>query len=104
MMWRRTKADCLTPSAEVGSSRISTRAPKYSARAMASVWRSPPDSVPTAWSVSRMSMPIRFISSWAIPAALRMSNRFSGPTPTVGSLPRKKFRVTLISGMIARSW
>ena len=49
----------LTPSAEVGSSRMRTRAPRYSARAMASVWRSPPESVPTIWSVERTSMPIR---------------------------------------------
>ena len=41
-MCRRTIAACLTPSADVGSSRMRTRAPKYSARAIASVWRSPP--------------------------------------------------------------
>ena len=37
-----------TPKALVGSSKISTLAPKWTARAMATVWRSPPDRVPTA--------------------------------------------------------
>ncbi len=104
MAWRRTIADSLTPSAEVGSSRIRTRAPKYSARAIASVWRSPPDSVPTSWSVSRTSIPMFFISSRAIRAALSLSNRLNGPNPLVGSLPRKKLRLMLISGITDRSW
>ena len=51
-----------TPSAEVGSSRISTLAPKWMARAIATDWRSPPESVPTAWVGSRMSMPMSAIA------------------------------------------
>ena len=52
-----TDAWC-TPSAEVGSSRISTLAPKYMARAIATHCRSPPDSVPTGCSASRSLMPM----------------------------------------------
>src|SRR3954447_1539773 len=55
--YRRTTPACLPPSADVGSSRMSTRAPKWTARAMATDCRSPPESVPTGWSGSRMSMP-----------------------------------------------
>ena len=51
-----------TPSAEVGSSRISTLAPKWTARAIATDCRSPPESVPTAWVGSRTSMPMSAIA------------------------------------------
>jgi hypothetical protein len=40
---RGTCDACFTPKAAVGSSRISTRAPKWTARAMARDWRAPPD-------------------------------------------------------------
>src|SRR6218665_1081836 len=92
------------PSAEVGSSRISTLAPKKPARAMATPWRSPPDKVPTACSGSRSRMPIRCISAIVTWFACRMSKRLNGPQPLVGSRPMKKLRVTDISGIIARSW
>ncbi len=49
-------------------------------------------------------MPMFFISSRAIRAAFTESKRRSGPKPTVGSLPRKKFRLMLISGITDRSW
>ncbi len=39
----------LTPSAAVGSSRMTTFEPKAAARATATPWRWPPDSVSTAW-------------------------------------------------------
>ena len=32
------------------------------------------------------------------------SKRLNGPQPLVGSVPRKKFREMLISGIMARSW
>ena len=99
-----TIPDWRTPRAEVGSSRIRTFAPKYTARAIAIAWRSPPDSVPTVWSGSRTSMPILDISSRMIRWAPLMSSRWSGPRPRVGSLPRKKLRHTDISGTVARSW
>ena len=41
-----------------GSSRISTRAPKYTARAMATHWRWPPERVPIGWLMSLTTMPI----------------------------------------------
>ena len=45
-------ADSFTPSAVVGSSRMTTRLPKAAARATATAWRWPPDSVSTAWVMS----------------------------------------------------
>ena len=79
-------------------------APKYTARAIATAWRSPPDSVPTIWSGSRTSMPILAISSRMTVLACLMSIRRSGPAPFVGSEPRKKLRQIAISGTVARSW
>ncbi len=83
---------------------MTTFAPKWMARAIATDWRSPPDSVPTGWSGSRRSMPMLAISSRVTRAASLESNRLNGPHPVVGSEPRKKFRQMLISGIIARSW
>jgi hypothetical protein len=37
-------------------------------------------------------------------SAVRTSKLRSGPNEVVGSAPRKKFRLTLRSGIIARSW
>ena len=104
MTYLSTIPDCLTPSALVGSSRMRTLAPKYTARAIETAWRSPPDSVPTVWLGSRTSMPILAISSCMTRWACLMSMRCSGPRPFVGSLPRKKLRHTLMSGTVARSW
>ena len=71
---------------------------------MATDCRSPPDSVPTGCSVSRMSMPILRSSSLAIRFALATSIQRSGPTPFLGSSPSQKLRHTDISGTTARSW
>ena len=71
---------------------------------MATDWRSPPDSVPTACSVSRMSMPILSSSSLAIRFAFGMSIHRNGPNPRRGSSPSQKLRHTDISGTTARSW
>jgi hypothetical protein len=103
-MYRSTTPACLTPSAAVGSSRISTRAPKYTARAIATDCRSPPDRVPTGCSGSRMSIPIFPSSARVMSLAVRTSYRRHGPHPLVGSDPRKKFRQIDSSGIIARSW
>jgi len=35
---------------------------------------------------------------------LSLSNRLNGANPFVGSLPRKKLRLMLISGITDRSW
>ena len=100
MTYFSTTPDCLTPSAAVGSSRISTLAPKWTAREIATHWRSPPDSVPMGWSTSRRSMPIASSSSLQVFFMNGMSIR----RPLRTSLPRKKFRQTGISGTTARSW
>src|SRR6266571_1529771 len=79
-MYFSTTPDCLTPSAAVGSSRISTLAPKCTAREIATHWRSPPDRVPMGWSTSRRSIPIAsssslhifFMAGMAIPAMKKM--------------------------------
>ena len=77
----RTIAAWWTPSAEVGSSRISTFAPKWMARAIATDWRSPPESVPTAWVGSRMSMPISAIACRETGFAFSLSKRVKGKKP-----------------------
>jgi hypothetical protein len=51
-----------------------------------------------------MSMPIASKLSRQVCFAVATSNRRNGPQPLVGSEPRKKFRHTDISGIIARSW
>src|SRR2546422_14521 len=99
-----TMPDWRTPSAEVGSSRMRTFAPKYTARAIATAWRSPPESVPTGWFGSRTSMPILPISSRITFFANPMSSLRAGPMPRVGSEPRKKLRQMDIRGTVARSW
>ena len=71
---------------------------------MATDWRSPPDSVPTNCSVSRMSMPILSSSSLATRLALGMSTQRTGQMPLLGSSPSQKLRQTDISGTTARSW
>ena len=103
-MKRRTTPASFTPSADVGSSRMTTFAPKWIARAIATDWRSPPESVPTGCDVSRRSIPIPLSASRVTRSAVFPSYVRSGPRPFVGSDPRKKFRLMLISGIIARSW
>jgi hypothetical protein len=49
-------------------------------------------------------MPIFFSSERMVFFASPMSIRRIGPTPIVGSDPRKKFRQIDISGTVARSW
>ena len=100
MMYFSTTPACLTPSAAVGSSRISTFAPKCTARAIATHCRSPPDRVPIGWSTSRRSMPMSSSSCLQVFFMEPMSIR----RPLRTSLPRKKFRHTGISGTTARSW
>ena len=49
-------------------------------------------------------MPIFLSSETIVSCAKRTSTRLSGPTPFVGSEPRKKLRQIDISGTVARSW
>ena len=47
---------------------------------------------------------MRAISSIVTRFARSLSNHLNGPTRLCGSRPIQKFRVTDISGIIARSW
>lgn len=60
----RTRADSRTPSAAVGSSRITTRLPNAAARATATPCRCPPDRVSTAWLMLLMVSSPRSESFW----------------------------------------
>src|SRR5690554_3686608 len=101
---KKKTPDCFTPRAAVGSSRTRTFAPKCTARAMATHWRSPPERVPMGWSTSRRSMPMRRSSERVVRSSRSTSMRLKGPAPLRGSEPRKKFRHTGISATTARSW
>ena len=105
MIIRNTWAASFTPRAAVGSSRIITLAPKYTARAMADTCRSPPDRLPTRRlpSVTRV-MPIACISLTTISPAVLRSNTLNGPHPLVGSRPTKNERSRLISGNVPPNW
>ena len=61
---------------------MSTRAPKWTALAIATDCRSPPDSVPTGWSTSRMSMPMaaQFLAGH-LRGPCATSKRRNGPGP-----------------------
>src|SRR6266508_2152420 len=83
-MYRSTTPACLTPRDAVGSSRMSTLAPKWTARAIATDWRSPPERVPTGWSGSRMSIPILPSSSRVVAVAYSTSYLRKVPHPFVG--------------------
>ena len=48
-----TTSVCVTPSAAVGSSMITSRASAMTARATATPWRWPPESEPTGWRIER---------------------------------------------------
>ena len=63
-----------------------------------------PESVPTGWSGSRITMPISLSSLRTIDFAWAASSHSTGPKRFRGSAPRKKLRQTDISGTMARSW
>ena len=100
-MKRSTMPDCFTPRAAVGSSRTMTRAPKWTARAMETTWRWPPESWPTSTSTLGRSMPMS--CSWLLVMVFISSSR-SRPRLVVSSLPRKKLRHTDIWSTTARVW
>ena len=78
-------------------------APKYIALLIAKHCLSPPDIGPTAWDGSLMSIPICPILSAAILFAFSISNVLKKGGPFIGSLPIKKFLVTLIKDTKAKS-
>ena len=102
---RRTIADSLTPRADVGSSRIRTlRAEVLGAgdrQRLALAARQRPDEL---FGVAHVDPDVVHLLARRSAAAFASSNRLNGPNPTVGSLPRKKFRLMLISGITDRSW
>jgi len=79
-------------------------APKWIARAIARVCRWPPESVPTAWLGSAMSMPILCISPRVIASMVFMSKSPRTGGPRWISRPREKGRVALVSGFDGGSW
>ena len=101
VMYFSTTPDCLTPNAAVGSSRMSTRAPKNTARAIATHCRCPPDSEPIGASTSGSSMPI-FVNSVSVVARIALASSENGNDFLRSSWPRKKLRHTGISGTTAR--
>ena len=70
---------------------------------MAMDWRSPPDRLPTGSFASRMWMPIVWRASVACVFIVSLSRKLNGPIFLMISLPKKKFRAILSSGMRARS-
>ncbi|KQR97098.1 hypothetical protein ASG00_12500 [Microbacterium sp. Leaf351] len=83
---------------------MSTLAPKCTARAIATAWRSPPESVPIGWSVSRRSIPICLRADFVTSLAFFTERSPRAFGPLTGSLPRKKLRQIDIRGTVARSW
>ena len=83
---------------------MSTRAPKYTARAMATHWRCPPERVPIGWLMSLTVMPIFFNSASAIRRISLIFIGANGRFMARSSEPRKKLRHTSIRPTTARSW
>ena len=103
-MYFSTTPDCLTPSADVGSSRINTRA-RRSTRAgdrhrLTFTARKRADGLVD---VAHVDAHLPHLGLGG-PLAKRVSIHLIEPKPFCGSAPRKKLRHTDISGAIARSW
>ena len=94
-----TSAVCATPSAAVGSSSTITRGFPSSERAIATVWRWPPDSEATGI----RTVGIRADSSPSSSQA-RVSICTSSSRHGVSSRPRKRFCTTFRFSHSARSW
>ena len=92
---------CATPRAAVGSSRITTRAFFSTARAIATVWRWPPESDETFW---RTDFTVRTESERSVSDA-SFSMRPSSKVPhLVSSRPRNMFCTMSRLSLSARSW
>ena len=81
-----TRRDSLTPSAAVGSSMMMTLEPKAAARATATPWRWPPESVSTAWLM--FWMVIRPSSESLCAGALLHGRAVEHAEPAAPSRPR----------------
>ena len=98
----------LTPSAAVGSSRITTREPKAAARATATPCRCPPDSVSTGWSMFWIVIRPR---SFSFSRAMRRISGWSSRRRTLparpglrSSRPMNRFSTIDSAGDRARFW
>ncbi len=99
--------DSLTPSAAVGSSRMTTLRAKAALRATATPCRWPPESVSTACFMERMPI-LRSAMCWRDSSAhpLRSSIRKTEPSGPRrrSSRPRNMFSAMSRAGATARSW
>ena len=71
---------------------------------MANVCLCPPDIVPTGWAGSDILIPIFPISEIVISSIFLKLRIPNGPGPFFNSFPRKKFLVTEVSALSAKSW
>jgi hypothetical protein len=91
-----------TPSAAVGSSRITSREFHITALATATDWRCPPDSPATVWRTERMVVTERPLSVSDARFSIAVSS--SRRSPSVSSRPRYMFWTTSRLSARARSW
>ena len=107
LMSSSTCPDSRTPSAAVGSSMITSLRAHAAARATATPWRWPPESVSTAWLMDRMPICRLFIclsASSFMPLWSSMRNTLpSGPSRRF-SRPRNRLVAMSSAGATARSW
>ncbi len=93
---------CATPSAAVGSSRITRREFHITARATATDWRWPPERLATFCRVERMVVTARPFIVSAVFASISVSR--SRPITSWASRPRYMFWTTSRLSQSARSW
>ena len=93
---------CATPSAAVGSSRITSREFHITARATATDCRWPPDSVATGWRIERIVVTARLFIVSAVLASITGS--LSRWNQSCASRPRYMFWTTSRLSQSARSW
>ncbi len=91
-----------TPSAAVGSSRITSREFHITARATATDWRWPPESVATAWRIDLIDVTRRLASVSIVFASIGGS--LSRWNTSCASRPRYMFWTTSRLSQRARSW
>ena len=114
LMSSSTWPDSLTPSAAVGSSMITSLRAHAAARATATPWRWPPDSVSTAWLIERMPicrrlhllvglLPLALVVEHAQDAAQRTRAPLLATEEQVGrDVQRRRHREVLVDRLDAR--
>ena len=96
-----TWAVCATPSAAVGSSRMTSRLFHSTALAMATVWRWPPERLATCW---RIDLTVRTDSRSSVSPAIFSMVGSSRTRPLRFSRPRNMFCTMSRLSHRARSW